>query len=62
MYKKVIKRLLDIILSFLGLIALSWLYLIVSIAIKIDHLELAFFSQNRMGIREPDILSECICY
>lgn len=52
MYKSFIKRLLDIILSFLGLILLSWLYLIIIIAIKIDDLGSAFFSQDRIGIHK----------
>ena len=52
MYKKVIKRVLDIILSALGLIVLSWLYLVIIIAIKIDDPGPAFFSQNRIGIHK----------
>jgi len=52
MYKSFIKRLLDIILSFLGLILLSWLYLIIIIAIKIDDPGSAFFSQDRIGIHK----------
>lgn len=52
MYKKFVKRLLDIILSFMGLIVLSWLYLVLVIAIKIDDPGPAFFSQNRVGIHK----------
>ena len=52
MYKSFIKRLLDIILSFLGLILLSWLYLIIIIAIKIDDPGSAFFCQDRIGIHK----------
>ena len=52
MYKKFFKRLLDIILSFLGLIVLSWLYLVIIVAIKIDDPGPAFFSQNRVGINK----------
>ncbi|WP_407382419.1 sugar transferase [Ruminococcus sp.] len=52
MYKRFFKRLLDIILSFLGLIVLSWLYLIIVIAIKIDDPGPAFFSQNRVGLHK----------
>lgn len=50
MYQKVFKRLLDIVLSLLGLIVLSWLYLVIVIAIKIDDPGPALFSQNRVGI------------
>ena len=52
MYKKFFKRLLDIILSFLGLIVLSWLYLVIIIAIKIDDPGPAFFTQRRVGIHK----------
>lgn len=49
MYKKYIKRGLDIILSFLGLVCLLWLYLIISVAIIIDDPGPVFFSQKRVG-------------
>lgn len=52
MYKNCFKRLLDIILSFLGLILLSWLYLIIIIAIKIDDPGPVIFSQDRIGIHK----------
>lgn len=52
MYKKYIKRLIDIILSFAGLILASWLYLIIMIAIKIDDPGPAIFSQKRVGIHK----------
>lgn len=49
MYKKYIKRLIDIILSLLGLISASWLYLIIMIAIVIDDPGPVFFTQKRLG-------------
>lgn len=49
MYEKVIKRLIDIALSFWGLVLLSWFYLIMIIAIKIDDPGPAFFTQKRVG-------------
>lgn len=49
MYEKVIKRVIDIVLSFMGLILLSWLYLIAVIAIKLDDPGPAFFAQKRVG-------------
>ena len=52
MYEKFFKRLLDIVLSFLGLIVLSWLYLVIVIAIRINDPGHAFFSQNRVGIHK----------
>ena len=49
MYKKVIKRGLDILLSLLGMILTSWLYLIIIIAILIDDPGPIFFKQKRVG-------------
>lgn len=49
MYEKVIKRGIDILLSFLGLVLLSWFYLIIIIWIKIDDPGPAFFTQKRVG-------------
>lgn len=49
MYEKVIKRGIDILLSFLGLVLLSWFYLIIIIWIKIDNPGPAFFTQKRVG-------------
>lgn len=52
MYEKVIKRFIGIVLSFLALIVLSWLYLILIIAIKINDPGPAFFTQKRVGIHK----------
>lgn len=52
MYAKVIKRIIDIVLSFLALILLSWLFLGLIIAIKIDDPGPAFFNQKRVGIHK----------
>lgn len=52
MYKKFFKRFLDIVLSGLGLIVLSPVYLAIIIAIKIDDPGPAFFSQDRIGIHK----------
>lgn len=56
MYSNYIKRLLDIILSFLGLVCLSWLYLIITIIIKIDDPGPAFFAQKRVGIHKKTFM------
>lgn len=48
-YRKYIKRLLDIVLSLSGLILASWLYLILILAVKLDDPGPAFFSQKRVG-------------
>lgn len=52
MYSKVIKRLIDIILSLCGLIVLSPVYLLIAIAIKIDDPGPVVFKQNRIGIHK----------
>lgn len=52
MYEKYIKRGIDILLSFLGMVVLSWLYLILIIAIKIDSPGPIFFKQKRVGIHK----------
>ena len=49
MYLK-IKRLLDIILSFIGLVVLSPLFIILIIAIKLDSKGPILFKQKRIGI------------
>lgn len=49
MYKKFIKRMVDIVLSFLALVFLSPVYLGLIIAIKIDDPGPAFFTQKRVG-------------
>lgn len=49
MYRNYIKRLLAIILSLGGMICLSWLFLILSVAIKLDSSGPVFFRQKRVG-------------
>lgn len=58
MYRKFIKRMLGFILSTLGIIVLSWLYLVLAIAIKVDDKGPVFFRQKRVGINKTyfDIL------
>lgn len=51
MYLKV-KRLIDVTLSFLGLIILAPLYLVLIIAIKLESKGPVFFKQKRIGIRK----------
>ena len=52
MYNKVFKRLIDILLSGVGIVVLSPVYLIVALAIKIDDPGPVFFRQKRMGIHK----------
>ena len=49
MYAHFFKRLIDIVLSFLGLVLLSWLFVILSIAVVIDDPGPVFFTQKRVG-------------
>lgn len=49
MYRNYIKRLLAIILSLGGMICLSWLFLILSVAIKLDSPGAGLFPQKRVG-------------
>ncbi len=50
MYREIIKRLIDLVLSFFGLILLSWLFLILAIVVEIDDPGPVFFKQKRVGI------------
>ncbi|MDO4312401.1 MAG: sugar transferase, partial [Eubacteriales bacterium] len=52
MYSKYIKRLFSIVMSFCGLICLSWLFLIIIIAIKLDSPGPILFRQKRVGIHK----------
>lgn len=49
MYKKYIKRIIDILISLIGIIILFPLFLIVAIFIKIDSKGPIFFKQKRLG-------------
>lgn len=49
MYKHFLKRILDIVLSFVGLLLSLWLFLLIAAAIIIDDPGPVFFSQERMG-------------
>ena len=49
MYRNGIKRLLAVVLSLCGMVCLSWLFLILAIAIKIDSPGPVFFKQKRVG-------------
>lgn len=52
MYRNCVKRLIDIVLSGVGILVLSPVYLIVAIAIKIDDPGPVFFRQKRVGIHK----------
>lgn len=48
-YDRIIKRILDVVLSYFGLVILSPIYIIISIAIYIDDPGPIFFAQKRVG-------------
>ena len=50
MYRNCFKRLLDVVLSLLGLVALGWLLILLSIAIKLDSPGPVLFRQKRVGL------------
>ena len=51
-----VKRIIDILLSALALILLSWLFLILCIAIKIDSRGPILFKQKRVGIHKTHFM------
>ena len=52
MYRKYGKRLMDILLSGMGILVLAPVYLLLAIAIKIDDPGPVFFRQKRVGIHK----------
>lgn len=52
MYKRFIKRLIDLVLSFFGIIVLALPMFIIAIAIKLDSKGPVFFKQNRIGLHK----------
>ena len=49
MYKKIVKRIIDVTLSLLAIIVLSWLYLIIAALIKLTSSGPVLFKQDRIG-------------
>ncbi len=52
LYRDYIKRILAVVLSALGIICLSWLLLLLSIAVKLDSPGPVLFRQKRVGIHK----------
>lgn len=52
MYAKYVKRFMDIVISVVGIVVFSWLYLLIMIAIKVDSKGPVFFKQKRIGIHK----------
>lgn len=53
-YCRRVKRILAVLLSMLGLILLSWLYLVIVVAVKADTPGPALFRQRRIGIHKKE--------
>ncbi len=56
MYNKVVKRLIDLVLSGLGILVLSPVYLILAAAIMIDDPGPVFFRQKRVGLHKSHFM------
>ena len=56
MYKHFIKRLLDLVLSIMGIIVLCIPMLIIAVIIKIDSPGPVFFKQRRIGIHKKEFM------
>ena len=56
MYNKVVKRLIDLVLSGLGILVLSPVYLILAVAIVIDDPGPVFFRQKRVGLHKSHFM------
>ena len=52
MYQNYLKRLLAIVLSALGILALGWLFILLCIAIKLDSPGPVMFKQKRVGLNK----------
>jgi lipopolysaccharide/colanic/teichoic acid biosynthesis glycosyltransferase len=50
------KRLFDIVFSFLGLIFLSWLFIIIALAVGLTSKGGVFYKQNRVGRHNKDFV------
>lgn len=51
MYRTIVKRVLDIAISFVALVLLSWLFLIIAIIIKLTSKGPVIFKQERLGYK-----------
>ncbi len=56
MYAKYVKRPLDFLLSLLGMVVLSPVFLVIIIAIKLNSRGPVFFQQKRVGIRKSTFM------
>ena len=52
MYQNYLKRLLAIVLSAMGILVLGWLFILLSVAIKLDSPGPVLFKQKRVGLNK----------
>ena len=52
MYRLFFKRMLDLILSGLGLLLVSWLFVVLIVAVRLDSRGPVFFTQKRVGAKK----------
>lgn len=52
MYQSIIKRIIDFILALIATILLSWLLLLIAVAIKVESKGPVFFRQKRVGLHK----------
>ncbi|WP_409022120.1 sugar transferase [Dellaglioa sp. P0083] len=52
MYKKFFKRIIDFVISLIGLVLLSPIFLIIAVIVKMDSKGPIFFKQKRIGIHK----------
>ena len=52
-YEKVIKRILDVVISSAGMLLFSWLYAIVALLVRVFLGKPVIFSQERPGRNDP---------
>ncbi|MBQ6160674.1 MAG: sugar transferase [Oscillospiraceae bacterium] len=56
MYRIIVKRFLDVLLSLLGLLLLPWVFLLIAAAIFIDDPGPVFFRQKRVGLHKKTFM------
>ena len=62
MYQKVIKRLLDIVISLVAMVVLAPVYLVISVCVLIKMGSPILFGQSRMGKDEKEFIVKHFVY
>ena len=56
MYQRILKRMIDLLLSFAGIVVLALPMLVIAVAIKLDSPGPIFFKQKRVGIHKSHFM------